>query len=78
MTYIPASDIVDLQTAINNNSEVNAAYVLRHNRSHSLTSHADHSDVLGTPSEGDVLAWNQPDGAWEPMAINVTADGGTR
>lgn len=78
MTYIPASDIIDLQTAINNNAEVYAAYVLRHNRAHSLTSHDDHSDVLGTPSAGNVLAWSQPDGAWEPMRIVITADGGTR
>lgn len=78
MTYLPASDIIDLQTAINNNARVYEAWLLRHSRAHSITSHADHTDVLGTPIAGDVFAWNQADGAWEPQQINIVADGGTR
>lgn len=77
-TPVAASDIVDLQQAIDQNADVYDAAQQRHDRQHSIMSDDDHSDVMGTPSENDVLCYSFDDDAWRPVQIVISADGGTR
>lgn len=77
-TPIAASDIIDLQQAIDQNDDVYQATLQRHNRSHSITSTSDHSDVQGTPMADDLLIYDTAASKWKPMQLLVVADGGTR
>lgn len=36
-----------------------------HARGHSIHSSADHTDISGSPSDGDVLRWNSSTSQWE-------------
>lgn len=77
-TTIAAIDIIDLNTAISANDDVYQSTLLRHNRGHSLTSSSDHTDVTGTPSANNVLAYLTSNNKWQPVALVIVADGGTR
>lgn len=77
-TPIASVDIIDLQNAIDQNADVYAATLQRHNQSHSITSASDHSDVLGAPADDDLLIYDTSASKWKPMQLVVIADGGTR
>lgn len=71
-----AADIAPggLDAAIARNASLRVTDV--HARGHSFTSSADHSDVSGTPGDGDLLRY---DGStWRPVHLAVTLDGGVR
>lgn len=66
-----ALDIVDAVSAAAAVVEVAANYLARHARGHDLCSTADHHDVSGTPSDGDLLVY---DGStWSPAPAPAPA-----
>jgi hypothetical protein len=67
----PALDIVDAVSAAALVVDVAANYAARHDRGHSLCSTADHSDVIGTPSDGDLLAYDGS--SWAPAPAPTTS-----
>ena len=77
MAYTHA-DVIDWATGVAAVPEVAAATAQRHDRAHSLTSAADHVDILATTpiASGSVLQYNAAISKWVPVVL-ASADAST-
>ena len=71
-------DVIDWAAGVAGVPEVAAATAQRHDRAHSLTSSADHLDVLAIGAIPDcaVLKYNAILSRWEPAVLSAPGDAG--
>jgi len=72
MAYTHA-DVIDWAAGVAAVSEVAAATAQRHDRAHSLTSSADHVDILATTpiAAGSVLQYQAGLAKWVPVVLTA-------